>query len=52
VYCIGTLFASYGRDVQAGPPALPPGPVAHPLRRVEDAADDAPAEENAEPSAA
>jgi hypothetical protein len=38
VFGVGTLVAGYARQAaQApGPPALPPGPVEHPLRRTED----------------
>jgi hypothetical protein len=41
VFALGTLFAGYARSAherhQPQPPALPPGPAEHPLRRVEDA---------------
>jgi hypothetical protein len=38
VFGVGTLVAGYAREATQGPgpPALPPGPVEHPLRRVED----------------
>jgi hypothetical protein len=56
VYCVGTLVVGYGREAQPTPPALPPGPIEHPLRRVDDpgASDDTgePQLEAAEPSAA
>jgi hypothetical protein len=38
VYAISTLVNAYGRDANT-PPALPPGSVEHPLRRVEDHTD-------------
>ena len=48
VYGISTLVNSYSRDSRT-PPALPPGPVEHPLRRAEDdtTADETPVEEPA-----
>jgi hypothetical protein len=36
LFGIGTLVASYNRAAQPTPPALPPGPVEHPLRRTDD----------------
>jgi hypothetical protein len=36
VFGIATLVASYAREARPTPPALPPGPVEHPLRRAED----------------
>ena len=53
VYCVGTLVVGYGREAQPTPPALPPGPIEHPLRRVEDpGVDEAGPEATAETSAA
>jgi hypothetical protein len=46
VFGLATLFAGYGRQAHPGPPALPPGPVEHPLRRAADPAENpAPAAE-------
>jgi hypothetical protein len=43
VFGVATLVASYAREAQPTPPALPPGPVEHPLRRADDTAvDDTP----------
>jgi hypothetical protein len=46
VYGLSLLVSGYGREAHpAGPPALPPGTVEHPLRRSEDPALEAPATE-------
>jgi hypothetical protein len=51
VFGVGTLVAGYAHDSAPTPPALPPGPVQHPLRRAEDGeastADDATPEQPA-----
>jgi len=53
VFGVGTLVAAYARDAQPTPPALPPGPVEHPLRRADDAsAEDTEAADGAESPAA
>jgi hypothetical protein len=36
VFAISTLVSNYGREEDDTPPALPPGDVEHPLRRVDD----------------
>jgi hypothetical protein len=42
MFGVGTLVAGYNRAAAPSPPpALPPGPTEHPLRRVEDAELDA-----------
>jgi hypothetical protein len=54
VYGISVIVAGYGHDERPTPPALPPGPVEHPLRREEDVATDMAADDPSleEPSAA
>jgi hypothetical protein len=54
MFGVGTLVAGYSRAAQPSPPpALPPGPVEHPLRRSEDGELDAtPEAEQAEAPAA
>jgi len=49
VFAISTLFATYGHDAST-PPALPPGPIDHPLRRTEDAPADATTPADATPA--
>jgi hypothetical protein len=46
VFGLGTLVAGYAREAgqRPGPPALPPGPAEHPLRRAEDDTAEAEAE--------
>ncbi len=52
MFGIGTLIATYNRSTQSGPPALPPGPVAHPLRRAQDRELEAPAADDVDAPAA
>jgi hypothetical protein len=38
VFFVSTLVAAYAREARPTPPALPPAPIEHPLRRGDDAA--------------
>jgi hypothetical protein len=54
VYGVASLIANYAHEEPATPPALPPGPVQHPLRRDDDepAVEEAPAPAELEQPAA